>query len=131
MDEFLVSSVHPASAKRQLANYLQLVTPITTRANHVDASRGVLGLTFVALSRVKDLGGLMILDSLDYSRVKNLGGAALIVTHAHMRSEQNGPCTVYISLREAETAEEQSDDARGEAPPATEEGLKPGVRMLA
>ena len=34
-------------------------------------------MTFVALSRVKDLGGLMILDSLDYSRVKNLGGAAL------------------------------------------------------
>ncbi|THU80814.1 hypothetical protein K435DRAFT_809591 [Dendrothele bispora CBS 962.96] len=47
-----------------------------------------------------------------------------------MRSEQNGPCTVYISLRKAETAEEQSDDARGEAPPATEEGLKPEVRML-
>ncbi|THV06637.1 hypothetical protein K435DRAFT_773000, partial [Dendrothele bispora CBS 962.96] len=66
MDEFLVSSVHPASAKRQLANYLQvnlilhiprrrrcltcnIAQPeshfrniaVTTRANHVDASRGM------------------------------------------------------------------------------------------
>ncbi|THV07120.1 hypothetical protein K435DRAFT_848467 [Dendrothele bispora CBS 962.96] len=78
-----------------------------------------VGLTFVALSRVKDLGGLMILNSSDYMSkifkvVQSLMSAKQ--TLFHMRSEQNGPCTVYISLREAETAEEQSDDAWGEAP---------------
>ncbi|THU83745.1 hypothetical protein K435DRAFT_870988 [Dendrothele bispora CBS 962.96] len=96
-----------------------------------------VGSTFVELSRVKDLGGLMILDSSDYMSkilvVQFLMSAkqtlfvdiilhndtfsiSLLFMHAHMRSEQNGPCTVYISLREAETAEEQSDNAWGEAP---------------
>ncbi|ESK86317.1 hypothetical protein Moror_5076 [Moniliophthora roreri MCA 2997] len=35
------------------------------------------GLNLVALSRVKILDGLMIVDKVDYSRVKKLGGAAL------------------------------------------------------
>lgn len=35
------------------------------------------GLTFVALSRVKSLEGLMIVDHLDYSRVQKLGGKNL------------------------------------------------------
>ncbi|THU86318.1 hypothetical protein K435DRAFT_868403 [Dendrothele bispora CBS 962.96] len=47
-----------------------------------------------------------------------------------MCHEQNGPCTVYISLRKAEAAEERSNGACGKAPPlATEEGLK-HIRML-
>jgi ATP-dependent exoDNAse (exonuclease V) alpha subunit len=32
------------------------------------------GLTFVALSRVKTLDGIMIVDHIDYSRVQKLGG---------------------------------------------------------
>ncbi|THU94047.1 hypothetical protein K435DRAFT_860952 [Dendrothele bispora CBS 962.96] len=175
MDKLLISSVHPASAKRQLANHLQVLKmrtlfftyPIVEDVNleydgrhcsemqiplhlawavTIHKSHGLTmskvqiglgkkefcaGLTFVMLSRSKDLGGLLILNGLDYSRVKNFGGAALnvdialhnvlffvplLVMHAHMRSEQNGPCTVYISLCEAEAAEEQSDDASGEAP---------------
>jgi hypothetical protein len=32
------------------------------------------GLTFVALSRVKKLDGIMIVDHIDYSRVQKLGG---------------------------------------------------------
>jgi hypothetical protein len=35
------------------------------------------GLTFVALSRVKELNNLIFIETLDYSRVKKLGGKQL------------------------------------------------------
>ncbi len=36
-----------------------------------------VGLTFVALSRVKSLSGIMLVESLDFTRVRNLGGLSL------------------------------------------------------
>ena len=36
-----------------------------------------VGLTFVALSRVKALSGLGIVDAVDFSRVRKLGGRTL------------------------------------------------------
>jgi ATP-dependent exoDNAse (exonuclease V) alpha subunit len=35
------------------------------------------GLTFVALSRVKSLDGIMMVDHVDYSRVQKMGGKNL------------------------------------------------------
>jgi hypothetical protein len=45
------------------------------------------GLTFVALSRVKELNNLIFIETLDYSRVKKLGGKQLQLRPCDGRTE--------------------------------------------
>ena len=58
------------------SNVMLTVTPLANATDTVTLSWQWLD-TFVALSRVKSMAGIMIIDKIDYSRVKKLGGKHL------------------------------------------------------